>query len=249
MGEPVLVLDGVWKGFGRGGHWVSVLEDASLTVWAGEVTSVVGTRDEGKTTLVNIAAGIERPERGLVRVAGIEMVGLSGKGLSKVLREQIGVAGRDGPATPQRMSEYVGVRVANGQRFAPRKRRMLVREVLERLDVADCATSWWEELSRWQRVRVELAQAIVTRPRLLLVDDVLDGLGIGKTEAAMELVRDLAAEVNCGVLMVASDIMAADPSHYVWRLAGKKLRQIADNTTGQNVHPIGQPGRADEASA
>lgn len=249
MGEPVLALDGVWKGFdrgGRGGHWVSVLEDVSLTVQAREVVSVVGTRDEGKTTLVTIAAGIERPERGSVRVGSVELVGLKGRRLSRVLRTHIGLVGRDGPNTRDRMGAYVGLRLASGQRFSPRKRSLLVREVLERLDVADCAMSRWDELSRWQRVRVELAQAIVTRPRLLLVDDVLDGLGLVKTNEAMELMRDLAGEVGCGVLMVASDIMAADASHHVWKLAGKKLRQIADNT--DNIHAIGAARHARRAS-
>ncbi len=74
-----------------------------------------------------------------------------------------------------------------------------------------------------------MAQAIVTRPQLLLVDDVIDGLGLGKTKEAMELLRDLAQEVGCGVLMVASDDVAVIPSDVVWKLTDKKLNLMADN--------------------
>jgi ABC-type lipoprotein export system ATPase subunit len=237
MGEPVLVLDSVWKGFDRGGRPFSVLEGVSLTVGAREVVSIVGTRDQGKSTLVKIAAGIERPDRGSVRVGGVEVTGLNDGQLSRVLRTQVGLAARDGPGTQSRMGEYVGLRLAAGQRWSWRERDLRVAEVLERLEVADCAPLRWGELSNWQRVRVELAQAIANKPQLLLVDDVLDGLGLGKTDEAMELVRDLAQEVGCGVLMVASDYMAATPSDLVWKLTGKKLKLMADNRI-DNVRPI-----------
>jgi hypothetical protein len=48
--------------------------------------------------------------------------------------------------------------------------------------------------------------------------------------------------------MVASDDLAAIPSDIVWKLAGKKLRLMADNRTDSNIRPIGRPGRADQAS-
>jgi ABC-type Mn2+/Zn2+ transport system ATPase subunit len=122
-----------------------------------------------------------------------------------------------------------------------------IAEGLERLGVADCAQLTWGALSNWQRVRVELAQAITSKPRLLLVDDVLDGLGLGKTDEAMRLVHDLAQEIGCGVLMVASDFMAASPSDVVWELHRKKLRLMADNRVNDNVRPIDCKRRPDEA--
>ena len=249
MSEPVLALGGVWKGFDRGGVTCSVLEDVSLTVGAREVVAVVGDRDEGKSTLVRIAAGLVRPDRGSVRVGGLELAGLKDGEHSRVLRMQVGMAARAGPKTEELMGEYVALRLTSGLGLSRRERRLMVAEVLERLDVADCAKLRWADLSKWQRVGVELAQAIVTRPSLLLVDDILDGLGLGKTDAAMELVRDLAQEVGCGVLMVASDEIAPLRCDVVWRFARKKLRLMAADDTNDNVTPIDRPERADEASA
>jgi ABC-type lipoprotein export system ATPase subunit len=246
--EPVLVLEGVWKGFDRGGRVLSVFEDVSLAVGAREIVSVVGTRDQGKTTLLKLAAGIETPDRGAVCVDGQDVTRLSDKQLSDLLREKIGLASRSGPGTPESMWDYVGMPVAAGQKQRWRARRQRIAEVLERLDVADCAQLSWDELSNWQRVRVELASAIANKPRLLLIDDVLDGLGLGKTDEVTRLIHDLAQEVGCGVLMVASDFMAADPSDVIFEIREKKLKLRADNRV-DNIRPLhvrrARPSQAD----
>lgn len=240
LSEPVLVLEGVWKGFDRHGRVLSVFEDVSLRVGAREIVSVVGTRDQGKTTLLKLAAGIESPDRGSVLVDGQDVTQLKDKRLSELLRYKIGLAARSGPGTPESMWDYVGM--PGGQKQRRRTRDQRIAEVLERLDVADCARLSWDELSNWQRARVELAGAIINKPRLLLIDDVLDGLGLGKTDEATRLIHDLAQETGCGVLMVASDFMAADPSDMIFEIREKKLKLRADNRV-DNIRPI-HAGRA-----
>jgi putative ABC transport system ATP-binding protein len=222
VGELVLELVGVWKGFDRGRQRVSVLEDVSLSVAAGEIVSVVGTRDQGKTTLLRVAAGVESPDRGLVRVGGVELRGLKDRELSRLLRTDIGWAGRDGPGMRARMGEYVGLQLAAGRWWRKRERR---------LRVAECADMRWGELSDWQRARVELAQAIAPEPRLLLVDDLVCGLGLGKTQEANQLLRELADEIGCGVLMAVSDHASAAPADRVWHFDRHKLVLMADHTT------------------
>jgi putative ABC transport system ATP-binding protein len=246
VGELVLELVGVWKGFDRGSQRVPVLEDVSLTVAAGEIVAVVGTRDEGKTTLLKLASGVERPDRGSVRVGGLELRGLKDRELARVLRTEIGLAARDGPGMRARMQEYVGLQLAAGRWWRKRERGLRVAESLDRLGVADCANLRWGELSDWQRVRVELAQAIAARPRLLLVDDLLHGLGLGKTQEANQLLRELADEIGCGVLMAVSDHTSAAPSDRVWHFDRRKLVLMADHTIPQltPIHQLWQARRA-----
>ena len=233
MRELVLELTGVWKGFDRGRQRVSVLEDVSLAVAAEEIVAVVGTRDQGKTTLLKVAAGVERPDRGSVRVGGIELNGLKDRDLARVLRTGIGLASRDGPRIRARMRDYVGLQLSAGRWLGRRERRLRVAEALERLGVAECADMRWGELSDWQRARVELAQAIAPRPRLLLVDDLIYGLGLGKTQEANQLVRELAGEIGCGVLMAVSDHTSAAPCDRVWQFDRHKLVLMADHTSHQ----------------
>jgi putative ABC transport system ATP-binding protein len=237
LADLVLEINGVWKGFDRGRDWLHVLRGVSLTVGAGELVAVVGTRDQGKTTLLRVAAGTLPPEQGMVRLGELELAGLKDRELSRVLRSEIGLASRDGPAVRVRVRDYVGLSLATGLRFGWRERRRRTMEVLKGLGVADCAELRWRELSNWQRVRVELAQAIVGRPRVVLVDDVLDGLGFGKKHEAMEILRGFAADLGCGVLMAASDHVSALPSDRVWQLDDGKLKLMAD-LTDPNLIPL-----------
>jgi ABC-type cobalamin/Fe3+-siderophores transport system ATPase subunit len=235
MGE-VLCLDGVWKAFDRGRDRVSVLEDVSLSVGVGEVVAVVGTRDQGKTSLIRVASGMLPADRGGVCVGGVELGGLRDRQLAGVLASEVGVAVRTGPEVRVRVREYVEMSLVACRRWRRREwrgreRRLRVTEVLEELGVSGCADMRWEELSNWQRVLVELAQAVVVRPRLLLVDDVMDGFGLGKKQATMDLLEGFASELGCGVLMAVSDHASALRSVRVWQLSRGRLKLMADHSS------------------
>jgi putative ABC transport system ATP-binding protein len=232
---PELVLNCVSKGFTRGGSWLHVLQDVSLSVEAKEIVAVVGTRDQGKTTLLRVAAGTLPPDSGSVKLDGRELTGLSYRELSRVLRSEIGLAARDGPEVRVRVKDYVGLSLAVGRWLGWRERRVRVARVLDELGIVGCAEQRWSELSNWQRVRVEFAQAIVGRPRLLLVDDVIDGLGFGKKQEAMEILRGFTETYGCGVLMAASDHTEALPADRVWQLGAGKLKLMADLTADPKV--------------
>lgn len=226
----VLSLADVWKGYDRGASRLWVLQGVSLEVAAGEVVAVVGTRDQGKTTLLKVAAGIERADAGSVRLGDHDVAELRDRDLSRLLRTHVGLATRGGPELPMDVSDYVGLHLASGSRRGRRERRAMTLDALELLGVEDCARARWDEISNWQRVRVELAQAVASRPSLLLVDDLLDGLGMGKVQEATAILRMLAETVGCGVLMAASDHISAVPSDRVWQLDARKLRLMVDHT-------------------
>lgn len=250
MGE-VLCFDGVWRAFDRGRDRVSVLEDVSLSVGSGEVVAVVGTRDQGKTTLIRIASGMLAADRGSVRVGGVELGGLRDKRLSEVLACELGVAARTGPEARLRMREYVqfslgACRKWRKREWPRREVRLRVSEVLEELGVSGCGELRWDELSNWQRVLVELAQAVVVRPRLLLVDDLMDGFGLGKKQAAMDLLEGFARETGCGVLMAVSDHASALRSVRIWQLDRGRLKLMADDTS-PDVIPL-HPHHDEQAS-
>ena len=219
---PVLRLEGVWKGFARGGGWVSVLEDVSLEVRAGQVAAVVGGRGQGKSTLIRLAAGMLRADRGSVSIDGRELGGLSDGDLERLLATEIGVATRAGEDRLN-VHDYVEMSLAATRAYSGRERERRVKDILAELEISGCAGSRWAELSDWQRVQVEVAQAIVRRPKLLLVDDVVDGMGLDQKRAAMDLMEGFAKGRACGVLMAVSDHAAALRSATVWQLAHTKL--------------------------
>ena len=221
---PVLRLVGVWMAFERAQGRIGVLQDVSMEIAAGQIAAVLGTRDQGKTTLIRVASGTLSPDKGSVFVDGREVTDISDGQLSEVLAKKIGIATRAGPDVRLDVHDYVEMSLTATRQWSSRERRERVERTLGEFDLSDVARLMWSDLSNWQRVLVEFAQAVIVGPRLLLIDDVLDGLGLGKKQAALELIEGFAEDIGCGVLMAVSDHATAVRGAQVWQLADGKLR-------------------------
>jgi len=145
----------------RGEVWA--LRDLSLTCPAGELTCVVGPSGCGKTTLLRMAAGLETPTAGVVRVDGQSVAGPPA---------DIGLVSQEGDLLPWRR---VGRNVALGLeiRHIPRRvRKARVLKTLGRLGLPEnVVRSFPHELSGGMRQRVALARALCPNPRVLLMDE------------------------------------------------------------------------------
>ncbi|MGH2852608.1 MAG: ATP-binding cassette domain-containing protein [Solirubrobacteraceae bacterium] len=233
--SALLSLQGVGKRYRRGELTRWLLRGVTLHLDAGEVVSVVAMRSQGKTTLLRIAAGMMAPDEGLVLLGREDLSGLSDPAHSRLLREQVGWAGRGGPGLGVPMLDYVALRLAIGGRTRRREVRSFALAALKRVGMEHSAERRWEDLSDWERALVELAQAIAGGPRLLLIDDLIDGLGARETEEVALLVRALARELGMGVLMAVSDPEAALCSHRVLSLAAGRLSVMAGEEESGNV--------------
>jgi len=221
--SDLLVLSGVCKSYRRGDRSLAVLVDVTLRMGAGEIGAVLGSRDEGKTTLLQIAAGLLRPDRGEVWLGDVELTRCSDSARARVLGHEIAWVHREGTGLDLRVLEYVALPLWTGRRLALMRHRRGRREAehaamaaLERVGAPRCAGLRWGDLSNWERVLVGFARGIAREPRLMVVDDVIDGFGMGKTREAGELLLSFAQELGCAILMSVSDIEAAMIAERVW---------------------------------
>lgn len=226
--SELLALRGVCKGYARGRHTMRVLEDASLEVLPGEIVAIVGSREEGKTTLLKIASGIEAPDAGEVWLGSIDLTRSSDEQRSRLLGSEISWTHREGTGVKLRVLDYVGLPLAIGRRRRQREAHDLAIEALELVGAASCAGQRWAELSNWERLLVGLARGIAGSPRLLVVDDLMDGFGMGRTREAGELLLRLVGGLGCGVLMSCSDLEAALIANRVWSLEGGRLSLLCE---------------------
>jgi ABC-type lipoprotein export system ATPase subunit len=228
----LLCLGEVCRSVVRDGRRVEgLLVDVSLDVHAGELVAVVGSRSQGKTTLLQLAAGLVGPEDGTVRFRGRDLASLSDREYARLLREEIGLAGQGGPRVDLRMGHYVAAPLLVNRRRADRRHAFLRAEAaLERVGMASRAQRRWGELSHWDRALVEIAQGVVGEPGLLLVDDVTDGLGMRETARVTRLLRALAEDAGMGVLMAVSDGEAALGAHRVFSLSRGRLKAISEQS-------------------
>jgi ABC-type lipoprotein export system ATPase subunit len=229
MVSAPLSVRGVWKGYPRGGQWTSVLDDISFDVEQGEIAAITGSRSEGKTTALKVAAGMERPNKGTVLLGNVELNTLKDRQRSRMLGHEILWIDSAGPGLKVEVSKYVGFPLAlhgRGRRQAERQ----AAQILQQIGARHCLGRCWGDLSNWQRVLVALARAFAGAPRLVVIDDLLDGLGPSTTEEASDLLRSLVEESSrrCGVLMSASDTESAIFADRVWSITAKRsLRLMA----------------------
>lgn len=225
--SELLRLSGIYKSYRRGDRCLHVLANLALTVEQAEVVAVVGSRGEGKTTLLQIAAGIERPDRGEAFFDGIDLVDLSDHGRSELLGKAIAWMTPEGPGLRLRVRDSVAMPLAIGRGKRSREVLDVADDALERVGAADCAQRLWSELSNWERVLVSFARVLVAAPRLVIFDDLFEGLAMGRMREAAAWLRTVAKELGCSVVMSASDLEGTLAADRVWSLVGGGLEAMS----------------------
>jgi predicted ABC-type transport system involved in lysophospholipase L1 biosynthesis ATPase subunit len=243
----VLAVAGVSVGVSRPGGWAPLLSDVSFDVERGEVVAVVGVRRTGKTTLLKVAAGIETPDKGSVRLGGLELKGLSDRRRTRLRGHKVVWVCRAGPAQGLEVRQVVGwpLAVRRGRRETERR----AVEMLERVGALEYAREQWRDLAPCEQVLVGLAQGFAGSPSVVVIDDLMDALGPERTEKAFDLLRDLMAESEspCGVLMSASDLDSAIFADRIWSLRDAKLTPTLGHGERGEVIPF--PSRAETGGA
>lgn len=169
MSSPLLELQHVWKGFGRGEGRTEVLRDISLTVARGELLAIVGYSGSGKTTLVNLMAGLTTPDAGAVLLSGKPV---TGPGADR------GVVFQNYSLLPW-MSAYDNIALAVDQTFpswSPDQRQTHAEDHLALVGLRAARDKKPAELSGGMRQRVALARALAMDPEILLLDEPLGAL-------------------------------------------------------------------------
>jgi ABC-type cobalamin/Fe3+-siderophores transport system ATPase subunit len=241
--DPVLSLRGVSLSFPRGRrHVVRVLADISFDLYAGESVTVLARRSQGKTSLLRVAAGMERPDRGSVMFAGENVWRLSDRHRSRLLSGEIGLVERAAPNLD--VPVLTGVALPLLDRHGRRGAYACAKRALAHVGASECARQHWGELADSERALVALAHGIAREPRLLLVDDLAATLGIEEQADIAELLGALATERRIAVLTCAGDSGPTPNSDRVASLGGGELLVAAPTPTpvgGTNV--LDFPGR------
>jgi ABC-type lipoprotein export system ATPase subunit len=220
--DALLSLRNVSLTFSRGRrHVVPVLTEISLDVEAGELVAVLAQRAQGKTTLLRVAAGMDRPARGEVLFKGEHLYRLPDRRRSALLRRRIGFAEPLGPDLDLPVLAHVAVPLLTTH--SKKQAYEQATAALARVGVEECADQPWITLADSERALASLAQAIVRRPELLLVDDLTVTLGLDSTERIGRLLHSIAHEDGLAVLMSVSDADATTWFDRVASLSGGEL--------------------------
>ncbi|AYF28939.1 ABC transporter ATP-binding protein [Micromonospora tulbaghiae] len=187
--EDVVRVEGVSRTFGRGEHAVHAVRDVSFTAGRGELVAVRGRSGAGKTTLLNLVGGLDRPDSGLIRVAGHDVTAAGERELLSLRRGTIGFVFQTFGLVPiLSAAENVGVplRLAKVP-AAEREQRVAV--LLELVGLGGHAAQRPYELSGGQQQRVAVARALANEPDLLIADEPTGQLDSETGRSIMDLLR------------------------------------------------------------
>jgi zinc/manganese transport system ATP-binding protein len=180
-----------------------ILDGVGFDIRAGEFTGLIGANGAGKTTLFRVILGLQAPSAGIVLVAGrprSRRNPLIGYVPQKFLLD---------PDMPLRARDLVGLGLDAhklGIARPSRRRRELVREMLEAVGAESFGDARVGQLSGGEQQRVLIAHALISRPKLLLLDEPLANLDLRSAHEVVALLDRIATEQQIAVLISAHEI-------------------------------------------
>ncbi|MBF0172365.1 MAG: ABC transporter ATP-binding protein [Magnetococcales bacterium] len=222
--EHTLVsLQGIHKSYREGERNVAVLQDLEANFNQGEITAVIGRSGSGKTTLLNLISGMDLPDGGTIRIGPTELTAMDDRQRTLFRRHHIGFIFQFFNLIPTlNVLENVLFPLqlmaradAAGQQWA--------MQLLQRVGLADRATTFPDRLSGGERQRVAIARALVHRPRLLLADEPTGNLDQETASAVLNLMTQLVLEQRQTLIMVTHSTLFAQQAHHILTMERGRL--------------------------
>jgi zinc transport system ATP-binding protein len=193
----------------------NVLEGIDLEIASGEFVGVAGPNGGGKTTLLRVALGLERPTQGAAQLFGEPADAFRGRTRLGYLAQRA-VVEIDAPATVRELVAAGRVpRRGLARRFS-RDDRAAVVSAIERVGLAERADTPVQRLSGGQQQRASIAKALAGEPDLLVLDEPTAGVDADAQESFAALLGELHAELGATVVYVSHEFGAVEP--FVQRL-------------------------------
>ena len=233
--EPIITLSEVHKVYTIGSTKLRALDGVSLNIYPGEFTCIIGRSGSGKSTMLNMIAGLEKPTKGQIRIAGKQINRMNEAQLVQFRLDHVGFVFQsfnlfamhtavDNVAMPLM---YKGVNKILRTRQA--------RKMLTAVGLQSHLHHKPTEMSGGQQQRVGIARALVTKPKIMFADEPTGNLDLKTSREILRLIRTICKERNTTLIMVTHDPeMAQYADRVIMLLDGKVL----ENTVNETPAPI-----------
>jgi putative ABC transport system ATP-binding protein len=200
-GQIVQVKD-VVKSFWVGGGEITILKGISFDVKKGEFVSIVGPSGNGKSTLLNMITGIDRPTDGQVVVTGREITKMSENQLAAWRGEYVGIIFQFFQMLPAlSLLQNVILPMDFANKYSARERRERAMSLLETVGLADQAHKLPSMVSGGQQQRAAIARALATDPPLLIADEPTGNLDTRTATDIFDLFGELVTQGKTMVMV------------------------------------------------
>jgi putative ABC transport system ATP-binding protein len=220
----VLVLDKLAKTY-AGARRRSVLRDVDLVLAAGEYIAVMGESGIGKSTLLNLIAGLDQPDAGSIRLDGVDLAGLDDDALTLLRRERMGFVFQAFHILPYlSLAQNVALPLILN-RVADADAAARTQAMLAAVGLAGREASMPRELSGGELQRAAIARALVHQPKLLLADEPTGNLDPESAAQVLALLREQVKTRNAACILVTHSQAAAATADRIVILTAQGLRE------------------------
>ena len=227
---PAIALSGVSKVHPGG---VRALDDVSLTVDAGAFLAVMGPSGSGKSTLMHVAAGLDVPTSGSIRIDGAEITGLDETRRTELRRRRIGFVFQAYNLVP---SLSIADNITLPLRLAGvTADQAWLTELVERVGLGGRLEHRPTELSGGQQQRAAVARALVARPAVVFADEPTGALDLTSAREVLALLRESVDELGQTVVMVTHDPAAAAHADRAVVMADGRVVDVVDSPTSAEL--------------
>jgi putative ABC transport system ATP-binding protein len=224
--EEVLVKVGnLRKVYQRGTQQIDVLRGVTLNIASGDFVALMGPSGSGKTTLLNLVGGLDRPDDGLIEIAGHRIDQMSTAAVTRWRARHVGFIFQLYNLLPMLTAERNVELPLLLTKLTRTERQRHVQAALSLVGLADRARHYPRQLSGGQEQRVGIARAIVSDPLLLLCDEPTGDLDHQSGDDILELLRALNRDQGKTIIMVTHDPHAAACARRVLRLENGQLTE------------------------
>lgn len=227
--------ENVCRHYRMGETLIRAVDGISLEIRSGEFVALLGTSGSGKSSMLNLVAGLDRPTSGSVIVQDRDLARLSREELAKYRLHVVGMVFQSFNLIP---SMTLTENVELPMRFADvdrGKRQSLSREALQRVGLGSRIDHRPSELSGGEQQRAALARALINRPKLLLADEPTGNLDSHTGTEIMEMVRGFNRDLGMTVVMVTHERALAE--RYAQRMIFLADGKLIDDHPNTSVSP------------
>lgn len=211
----VLVCEQLTRSYGQGEAKVTALQEAAVTIEAGEFVVFTGPSGSGKSTLLHLLGGLDAPTAGRVLVEGKDLYAMPEKQRSVFRRRTFGFIFQSFNLVPVLTAEenIIMPLLLDGRKID----RDWLAELTGMLGITERLRHLPGQLSGGQQQRVAIARALINRPRLIFADEPTGNLDTTTGEEVLALLKDLVARLGNTLVMITHDPAIA-------RQAGRRIR-------------------------
>lgn len=220
----ILKVENLVKTYGEGDNIVNAVDNISLSVNKGEFVAIVGASGNGKSTLLHLLGGVDRPTSGKIYIDGNEINNMNNDKLAIFRRRQIGIVYQFYNLIPiLTVEENISLPCdLDGNR--PDKERMDL--ILKSFGLFERRNHLPNELSGGQQQRTSIARALINNPAILLADEPTGNLDSKSTEEIMSILKMSNRDFNQTIIMITHNLeIAKEADRIITIQDGKILRE------------------------